>query len=425
MTVSWWRRARSPSRIDVPVAVVGAGVAGISAALHLQDMGLPGVLLERHGVGSGASTRNAGFLMRGAADNYALAARQYGRPLASTLWRWTEDNLALLRARGIAALPSYAPRPSCLLALETTELAELQQSLSMLRADGFEAGWVEPGAGSDRVLGPGRPGLGGLLNPHDAVVNPHELLSLLRSQLRWPVLEMHEVAEVRAEAVSVELRTAEATVRCERAMLCLNAYAPLLLPEFDRLVEPNRGQMLALHAGEAELPLAFAYYANRGSEYFRRADADTVVVGGCRTMHAEAERTWDDRSTSRVQGELERFAARLFGATFPVKARWAGTMGFTPDHLPLIGPAPLLGERVWFCGGFTGHGMSLAHRATLCAARLMMGAAAEPSPFPIDRPALHGAAACECTRSTPGRSSPLQQTFGGLSLSSRRADGAA
>lgn len=385
MTVSWWRRAPSPSRLDVPVAVVGAGVAGLSAALHLQDMGFGGVLLEKHGVGSGASTRNAGFLMRGAADNYALACRQHGRPLAATLWRWTEENLAMLRARGVERLASYAPRPSCLLAPEPAEVAELRESLDLLRRDGFEAGWVEAGAGNDRVLGPGGAGLGGLINPHDAVVNPHELLAFLRARLTWSILEMHEVAEVRAEGGGVELRTPGLLVRCGRAMLCLNAYAALLIPGFERLVEPNRGQMLALHATESELPLQFAYYANRGSEYFRRADADTVVVGGKRTTQRDAERSWDDRTTGEIQVALEDFAAGLFGVRFPVKARWAGTMGFTPDHLPLIGPVPGAGEGVWFCGGFTGHGMSLAHRATLCAARMMVGAAGETNPFPLTR----------------------------------------
>ncbi|MFM9957343.1 MAG: NAD(P)/FAD-dependent oxidoreductase [Phycisphaerales bacterium] len=385
MTVSWWRRSRSPARVEVPVAVVGAGVAGLSAALHLQEMGLDGVLLERHGVGSGASTRNAGFLMRGAADNYALACRQYGRDVASTLWRWTEENLTLLRAGGLTGLASYAPRASCLMALDEGELGELRESLALLREDGFDAGWIERGAGDDVVMGPGGAGLGGLINPHDGVVNPHELLGLLRSQLRWPVLEMTEVAEVAGVAAGVELRTAEVVVRCSRAMLCLNAYAALLLPEMEGVVEPNRGQMLALHASERELALRHAYYANRGNEYFRRADADTVVVGGCRAMHAAHEKTWDDRWTSLVQGSLESFAESMFGARLPVKARWAGTMGFTRDHLPLIGAVEGFEKSVWFCGGFTGHGMSLAHRATLCAARLMMGVSGEGNPFAIAR----------------------------------------
>jgi glycine/D-amino acid oxidase-like deaminating enzyme len=46
----------------------------------------------------------------------------------------------------------------------------------------------------------------------------------------------------------------------------------------------------------------------------------------------------------------------------PITARWAGTMGFSPDGLPLIGPAGGASSP-WFCGGFTGHGMSMGYQA--------------------------------------------------------------
>lgn len=386
MTVSHWRRTTALGTIETHAAVVGAGIAGVSAALHLQDLGIPAVVLERHAVGSGASTRNAGFLMRGAADNYAIARKQYGPDTARTLWRWTEENLALLGTRGIHTLPSFAPRPSCLLALEPNERAELGQSHALLQQDGFDSRWLEPGSGpADAVWASGKP-LAALLNPHDAVVNPHELLTHLRAQFRGPVHELQELAEIsHKDSSTLELRTPDALIRCRGALLCLNAYTPLLLPSLAPFIEPNRGQMLALHAPESELPLRYAYYANRGSEYFRRADPETVVVGGRRTHHAESERTYDDRHSPAVQNDLEDFAESLFARRFPVKARWAGTMGFTPDHLPLIGPLPGFEGKAWICAGFTGHGMSLAHRATRCAVELMTQRGSENNPFPLSR----------------------------------------
>ena len=36
--------------------------------------------------------------MRGAADNYAAAIRDWGHERARTIWRWTEENLLALRA---------------------------------------------------------------------------------------------------------------------------------------------------------------------------------------------------------------------------------------------------------------------------------------------------------------------------------------
>lgn len=383
MTVPIWRRTAALGEISAEVCVVGGGIAGISAAMFLQDAGVPVVLVERGAIGSGASSRNAGYLMRGAADNYSLAVEQYGRGTAAMLWRWTEENLALLLRRGIERVPSFSRRASCLLALEAGELGELRKSVDMLREDGFDAGWLN--SHDDAAWRSGR-ALGGLLNPHDGVINPVELLGLLRSQLRCPVLEHQEVAEVVSEGGGVRLRLTDGMVRCRRALVCLNAYAPLLMPWFVSRVRPNRGQMLALEAPSGVLRLDYSYYANRGSEYFRRADENTVVVGGKRKTHEAEERTYDDGNTPGVQGELERFAECLFGVLPPVKARWAGTMGFTPDHLPLIGPVPGYEGGVWFCGGFTGHGMSLGHRCARAAVEAML--AGDPSvlgPFALSR----------------------------------------
>jgi glycine/D-amino acid oxidase-like deaminating enzyme len=61
-----------------------------------------------------------------------------------------------------------------------------------------------------------------------------------------------------------------------------------------------------------------------------------------------------------------------------VVARWAGTMGFSPDGMPLVGPVGA-SDSVWFCGGFTGHGMSLAYRTGAGAVAAMLdGSDADP-----------------------------------------------
>ena len=51
---------------------------------------------------------------------------------------------------------------------------------------------------------------------------------------------------------------------------------------------------------------------------------------------------------------LERHLRQL-GVEEPVTHRWAGTMGFTDDELPLVGAVPGM-PGVYVCGGYTGHG---------------------------------------------------------------------
>lgn len=385
MTVPLWtREARAPGgapsqgrRLDVDLCVIGAGICGIAAALEAERRGLRVVVLERHALASGASSRNAGFLMRGAADHYADAVRRYGRDRAAMVWRWTEQNLALLRAEGIDSLAGYRAVPSCLAALNPSQHAELRESYDLMVADGFACDWQT--RGTDSAWNSGRI-LSALINPHDASVNPVEMMRLLRSRLQADVHEQQEVHAIEDQGRRVCVRTADMLVCAANAMVCTNAYAGLLSQRLAGLVLPRRGQMLALRG--AGLRLDASYYVNHGSEYLRQTPDGTIVVGGCRTYFADRERGYEDRTTEAVQSAIEAFARAMLGGPWEVVARWAGTMGFSPDGLPLVGA---LGEggRAWFCGGFTGHGMSMAFRTAKMAVGAML--TGEENPFPLDR----------------------------------------
>ncbi len=384
MTVSLWQRlAPEPERLEADVAIVGAGITGLSAAIECEARGLRAVIVEQDFPASRASGRNAGFLMRGAADNYAVACEQLGRPYARLLWSWTEENLRMLRALGVRSLPGFEDRPSCLVALDEAEAAELERSAVLMREDGFRADLLPPGKGpDDPVWRSGRARLA-LVNPDDAVCSPVELVGLLRSALRATELRTaSRVYAIEPDAGGVVVRARGCEVRAGRVLVCTNAYARELLPELDGVVVPNRGQMFAMrpeHARDADL--AFAYYLNRGSEYVRSGPGKTVIVGGARKHRELEERTDADGINPAVQARLEEWARELISARFTVTARWSGIMGFSPDGMPVIRACDGRDGRVWFCGGLTGHGMSMGHLTARHAVRVMLGE--EASPFTL------------------------------------------
>lgn len=392
MSVSLWRRSADPERIACEVCVVGGGICGLSAALELERRGVRTVLVEAGEIGAGASGRNAGYLIRGAADNYAHACRVYGRERAAELWRWTEGNLEALRAEGIGALPGFESRPSCLIALQEEEEAQLVESARLLREDGFAVELLGPGAGPDDALWRSGRVRAGLVNPGDGVCSPIELVRMLRGRLTGVEVRCGQEAHtIRGGAGGVEVVCSDVQVSCERVFVALNAYASSLLPALEGVVCPHRGQMLAARPVGGEARLEMAYYANHGSEYFRPGPGGTIVFGGARTYFAADEAGTQAGVTRQVQDRLERFMRELVTDRFEVIARWSGTMGFSPDGLPLVGAVPVEGVdpgRVWFCGGYTGHGMSMAFTTARAGVGEMLGG--EPTPFPLQR-ALEGA----------------------------------
>ena len=385
MTTSLWNRTAPALDTPPDVMVIGAGVTGLSAAIAFARRGLKTVVLERRAVGGGASTRNAGFLMRGAADNYAAGIREWGREKAREVWAWTEDNLGALREFGVEELGSYKRIPSCLCATEPGEHEELETSAALMREDGFEVELIS--SGRDAIWSSGVATLG-LVNPNDASIDPRNLLNAVGARARdagVTIIEDAHVDRLFEQDGQVVADMGMARIAAPRCLVCLNAWTPTLLPELDGLVQPRRGQMLAIR-GDA-IDLDASYYLNHGSEYIRKTARGEVVVGGCRKVRVDEETGYADVITQPIQTALETFGARALGLAVDdlrdrVVARWAGTMGFSPDGLPLIGPVAGR-EQTWVCAGFTGHGMSMGWLAGQRAVGCIIDA--EPSPFPLDR----------------------------------------
>lgn len=79
-----------------------------------------------------------------------------------------------------------------------------------------------------------------------------------------------------------------------------------------------------------------------------------------------------------------------------VDVRWAGTMGFSPDSLPVYGTLPGVEGSIW-AAGFTGHGMAYGFRFGKLLADVVAdrGGVDEADLFSVDRfdAAAHSAAA--------------------------------
>jgi gamma-glutamylputrescine oxidase len=84
--------------VDCDVCVVGGGIAGCSAALHLAERGLSVVLLEEQRVGWGASGRSGGQAIFGVAAGQAKLTRLVGPADARAIWDVSVEGVALLRS---------------------------------------------------------------------------------------------------------------------------------------------------------------------------------------------------------------------------------------------------------------------------------------------------------------------------------------
>ena len=84
---------------EADVCIVGAGLAGLSAAIELADRGYSVIVLEAESVGWGASGRNGGQIIAGLACDQSVIEKALGFDAAQQAWGITIEALDLVRER--------------------------------------------------------------------------------------------------------------------------------------------------------------------------------------------------------------------------------------------------------------------------------------------------------------------------------------
>ncbi|NRA87595.1 MAG: FAD-binding oxidoreductase, partial [Rhizobiales bacterium] len=82
--------------IDTDVCVIGAGMAGLSCAQSLRDLGKNVVLLEAKEVAWGASGRNGGFVFPGYANGQDYIERKLGLKAAQSLFSISLEGVKII-----------------------------------------------------------------------------------------------------------------------------------------------------------------------------------------------------------------------------------------------------------------------------------------------------------------------------------------
>lgn len=370
-TASPWQRPLGTVHADV--AIIGGGIVGVSTAYALRrlDPGLRVVLVEAGRLATGASGRNAGFLLLGTHSDYASAVDTYGRKTARRLWAFTQENLGAIREAVEPKAVGLEETGSVIAAGTESEGERLRRSQRLLAEDGVESEWLTADEAERRLGTHGF--LGALVVPQGGAVDPARLVRFLARASGAEVLEGWPVERVEAAGEGVRLvGRGGGAVEAERVLVAVNAYLPRLVPALADLVRPVRAQMLA--TAPAPRVLEAPVYSHDGFYYVRQRPDGRVLVGGARHCHEAEEVGYEDATTPALQADLEAYLREHLPALgdVTVERRWSGTMGFSPDGLPILGDVPDV-PGVCFAAGFTGHGMAYGVRFGLLAARRLLG----------------------------------------------------
>jgi gamma-glutamylputrescine oxidase len=319
-------------------------------------------VFEAREIAGGASGRNGGFALRGAAPAYDAARRSLGREAARALWDMTERYLGRLEE---LAGDAFRRTGSLRLAADSAERAELEAEFEALRGDGFAVEWRDelPEPLAERFHG-------AILHPEDGALQP----------ARWVRRLAARAAEAGAELREHERIDSLDELEADQVVLATDGYTDGLLPELDAAVKPTRGQVVVTEPLE-RLLFPCPHYARHGYDYWQQTPDGRLVAGGRRDRSPDHEYNSDEATTSLIQEALEEFVVELVGDEPVITHRWAGLFGTTADRLPLVGRVPGR-DGTWVSAGYSGHGNVLGLACGDLVGRAILGEpVAELEPF--------------------------------------------
>ena len=407
------------------IVVLGAGMVGVSAALHLQARGRHVVLLDRAGAaGTETSYGNAGLIERASYFQYTfprdlvtVLATMTGRnPAARIVWRDLPETLPFIARyfRESAPARSFAHARASWPLIERSvdehdALAAAAGATGLFRREGWikafrsQATYEAGAAEAERV----RPfGMTVDVLDRDALASlePHVAGPVGAIHFRDPVSCTDPGGLAKAYAalflkrggrlVCGDARTLARTgvrwrVATNDGMLDADAALLAMGPWSDDILRPLGIRVpLGIKRGY------HMHYGARGNAVLNRPvlDADNGYLLAPMTadirLTTGAEFARRDRPASPLQLDICEPVAREL---FPLAARcdaqpWLGSRPCLPDLLPVIGPAP--GQpRLWLDFGHQHHGFTLGPVTGRLIAEMMTGEApfTDPAPFRADR----------------------------------------
>jgi gamma-glutamylputrescine oxidase len=349
----WRPLPKLTGSVRADVCVVGLGASGLAAMEELVAQGVASVGVEAYTVGAGAAGRNGGFVLAGLAKFFNESVAQFGEQAAGTIYRLTAQEIAE-QAEDMPAIVRVTG--SLRLAADAAEQADCAKHLAALRYCGFPA---EPYVGPEGV---------GLLLPTDGVIQPMHRVRAVAQRLRQREARLYEDSPVR-KIVPGSVVTDRGTVYCDTVIVAVDGRLEQVFPELTGRVRTARLQMLAT-APAPEVDFPRPVYYRQGYEYWQQLPDRSVALGGFRDHALAAEWTDDDAPTERIQGLLEEFLRGHLKVRAPITHRWAASVGYTTDGLPILEEVR---PKTWAVGGYNGTGNIVGVLGARAAARMACG----------------------------------------------------
>ncbi|HMJ95633.1 MAG TPA: FAD-dependent oxidoreductase [Thermoleophilaceae bacterium] len=352
----WFEDVMRPQRaplehdVSVDVAVLGAGIVGLTTALLLERNGARVAVVEARRVAAGASGYNTAKLSSLHGLSYRKLAGSLGAEAARTYGEANEAGIArVFELAGELGIDCDLRRkPNYTYTESRSDLDQVREEAGVALGLGLPASFVEEVDLPFAVAGAVR-------FDEQAEFHPVKYLEGLAAALDGHVYEGTMATRVHGGRVTT---AGGQVVNAENVVVATH------LPFLDRGLyfarcHPERSYVIA---GRTTDPPAGMYLSTEQPAHSIRAHGDWLLVGG------ESHKTGQADAAERY-ARLEAWARERFG--IEPELRWATQDHMPVDGVPYVGRHDPLSSGVWVATGFRKWGLAMGTAAAeLLAARI-------------------------------------------------------
>lgn len=349
---------------DVDVAIIGAGFTGIATAVELAERGLKVAVVEANKVGWGASGRNGGQVTGSLSGDAAMKKqlqKQVGSDAEKFIWhlRWRGHEIIKNRVAkyGIACDLKHGHLHA---AYQPGHMHELSNTYNEAVARGMEdeVELLDSHQVHDMLDTPLYHGA--LYNKRNMHLHPLNLcLGEARAAASLGALffEHSKVTEI-IHGAAPALLTEHGRINAKTVLLAGDAYHKLEQKQLGGKLFPATGGIVTTEV----LPDAILQHLNPHDvavydtrfvlDYYRlTADKRLLFGGGA---------NYSGRESRDIAAELRPAIEHTFPILKDVKIdfQWSCIMGIVVNRIPQLGR---LSENVYYCQGYSGHGVATTH----------------------------------------------------------------
>jgi gamma-glutamylputrescine oxidase len=342
------------------ICVVGGGFTGVSTALSLIERGYTVALVEANRIGWGASGRNGGQIINGISGLDKIK-KKHGDGIADLIQnlRWRGNDIIRERIAKydiqcdlkdgfleVATKPSqvpwleeYAAEREVYNTGHRYELWDRQETCDKLGTQAFHGGFVCYRDGH--------------LHPLNLCIGEARAAHNLGAQ----IFEQSPMTHIEHGA-RPKVHTANGYIEADSVVLAGNAYSQFEPKHLSNLVFPAGSYIIATEPLSEEVtneinPLDVAVCdLNEVVDYFRLSADNRLLYGGACN--------YSGRDPASIKGYILPRLQRVYPQLKDVRIdyEWGGKIGIVLRRIPTVGR---INNNVYYCQGYSGHGVCATH----------------------------------------------------------------